>query len=60
LFLTDPDPRVYVVNIPAGLLWEKNVIGFRCRGAASPKSFGRSQDLKTLGIAVEWLLIEGT
>lgn len=54
LFLTDPEPRVYVVNIPPGILMEKNVISFRCKDAASPKSYGVSQDSRKLGIAVYW------
>jgi len=56
--LTDPEPREHTIEIPNGLLREKNALVFHLPDAASPRTLGVSQDWRLLGFNVQWLEIE--
>ncbi|MCU1264984.1 MAG: hypothetical protein JWM21_1302 [Acidobacteria bacterium] len=56
--LTNPEPAEHAIEIPAGLIREKNVLVFRLPDAASPRTLGISEDWRLLGFNVQWLEIE--
>ena len=56
--LTSPEPADHTIDIPAGLLREKNALIFRLPDAASPRALGVSEDWRLLGFNVQWIEIE--
>jgi hypothetical protein len=55
LMLNDPSPQVYSIELPRSLLRERNVLVFELPDAQSPKQLGVGEDLRLLGINVQWL-----
>jgi hypothetical protein len=56
--LNSPEPAEHTIDIPAGLLREKNALIFRLPDAASPRALGVSEDWRLLGFNVQWIEIE--
>lgn len=57
LTLTDRAPRDIEIVLPAGALRDKNVLAFHLPDAASPESLNVSEDMRLLGINVQWIEI---
>jgi hypothetical protein len=55
LALNEASPQIYTIELPRQLLRERNVLTFEMPDAQSPKRLGASEDLRTLGINVQWL-----
>jgi hypothetical protein len=56
--LNKPEPEERVIEIPAGLLRDKNALVLRLPDAASPRSLGTSEDSRLLGFNVQWIEVE--
>jgi hypothetical protein len=56
--LTNPEPAEHTIDIPAGLLRDRNALVFRLPDAASPRTLGISEDWRLLGFNVQWIEIE--
>jgi hypothetical protein len=55
LELKDPGAQEYSFLLPKSLLRRNNAIKFEIPGAASPKSLQGGNDIRLLGIRVEWI-----
>ena len=53
-----PAPREYQLALPAGGLQAKNVLTFDLPDATSPAALNDGQDLRLLGIALQWIELD--
>lgn len=56
--VTSPEAAEHTIEIPAGLLREKNALAFHLPDAASPRALGISEDWRLLGFNVQRLELE--
>ena len=54
LTLRNSDADVYSIKLPANVLRQRNVLEFEMPGAASPSAYNLNEDLRPLGIRVEY------
>ena len=55
LVLDEASFKEYTIALPAGVLKKENVLSFELPDAESPRSLGAGDDLRLLGINVQWI-----
>lgn len=55
LVLTDTNSSIYMVDLPTGVLRQRNVLQLEVPDARAPQELKISQDSRRLGIAMEWV-----
>jgi hypothetical protein len=58
LVMRDPQPSEYTLSIPVEVLRRWNLLSLELENAEAPKNLGLGNDMRLLGIGVEWIQID--
>ena len=58
LVMRDPQPGEYTLSIPVEVLRRWNLLSLDLESAQAPKNLGLGNDMRLLGIRVEWMQID--
>ena len=58
LTLRDPEPQVYSLTLPGGMLRDKNTLSFQMPQAQSPQKLGAGEDPRLRSINLYWMEIQ--
>jgi len=58
LTLRDPQPQVYSLTLPGGMLRDKNILSFQMPQAQSPQRLGTGEDPRLRSINLHWMEIQ--
>jgi hypothetical protein len=58
LTLRDPQPQVYSLTLPGGMLRDKNILSFQMPQAQSPQKLGTGEDPRLRSVNLQWMEIQ--